>query len=430
VKHLRILLVLITLLMGVSSATQAGIEIDTTKVRRPEPPRKPLGYKLLYVPSKVLQLPFDILEVTTRGLVYISYDSPFGQRLMRNVLNPTRPIHPVFGSGGNGGFGGGLGIRLNSLISKHDRLSVRGTYSVFDYSHIGLTHTVPLDSSFTLTTTVTYDRMEREPFYGFGNNSLDRDEVAFTHERIVAGTELDWAVSRRFHAGVAVAYNAHNTFDGDDPDLQGALDSIQTALALVPTDLRSTRYVSTELGLYYDYRNNPGQPSSGGFGKITGTFYGGVGRSDELRFYKLRLDYRHFIELFEKRVFRVRLLAQSIDIIDVENRPRNPIYLQSYLGGPDGLQGYEPSRFTDKEMALVSIEYRWPVWRAIDGVLFFEEGRVFDSFSDSFTFRHWQYSVGTGLRVWSRWGQVASLTIAWSREETRFVFNFGTDLVP
>ena len=87
-----------------------------------------------------------------------------------------------------------------------------------------------------------------------------------------------------------------------------------------------------------------------------------------------------------------------------------------------------PNRFQDHAQALASIEYRFPVWQLADGFVFIDEGRVFNSLKDDFSWREWRYSFGFGFRVWGDEGESLRWTAAWSADELRFYFNFGQDL--
>jgi hypothetical protein len=56
----------------------------------------------------------------------------------------------------------------------------------------------------------------------------------------------------------------------------------------------------------------------------------------------------------------------------------------------------------------------------MDGFLFFEEGRVFDDFSEDFDFKNWHYSTGIGMRLWDQEGLRFSAFAAFSKESPQF----------
>ncbi len=382
---------------------------------------------MLAIPSTILQVPFYIPEGVARGLVYIGFDSPPGQKIFSYVSDESGFISPVLGTGGNGGFGGGVRVGEKNLVTRPDAWSVTGTYSVSQYQSFRTTYSAPtlIEHHLGIALNAAYDFMPREPFFGLGNNSREENETAYTHERsTIRGSVLINArqpLSIRVTGGI----EAHNIFDGDDPDHESDLDSLQARFSLSDSDLRPTRYWLAEIGVRHDWRDHPGQTTGGGREDLMVGYYHGFDRSPELQYLQVRADLRQYVELFHSRVVEFRLLAQSIDIINPDDRADNPIYLQSELGGPDGLRGYDPVRFVDEKLALVSVEYRYPLWRSLDAYWFFEEGRVFSSFRDAAIFKNWHYSFGTGLRVWGKSGEVFRLEIAQSKEATRFLFNFG-----
>jgi outer membrane protein assembly factor BamA len=116
---------------------------------------------------------------------------------------------------------------------------------------------------------------------------------------------------------------------------------------------------------------------------------------------------------------------QNVDRSD--DRPPNPVYLLSSLGGSETLRSYDDNRFVDRDLALATLEYRYPVWKALDAFLFIDEGRVFRELSKDFTLRDWHYSAGFGLRAWTSEAVILSAQIAMGKEGTRFIFFAGSD---
>jgi outer membrane protein assembly factor BamA len=203
------------------------------------------------------------------------------------------------------------------------------------------------------------------------------------------------------------------------------LETIRASLGLDREDTRSTQYFSLGGGIEHDWRDNFGQPSHGGIERLTVTYHVGAGSSEDLRFFVTELDIQHFLNIFMKRIMAVRLLARDIDRPD--DAPSVPFYLRNGLGGDDDLRGYSRSRFVDNDLALVSIEWRYPVWRVIDGFLFLDEARVFTSIRDDFSFRDWHSSYGLGLRVWSGRSLQAKAMLAFGEEEPRLYLDLGAE---
>jgi hypothetical protein len=98
---------------------------------------------------------------------------------------------------------------------------------------------------------------------------------------------------------------------------------------------------------------------------------------------------------------------------------------------PDQLRGYQDFRWRDRGIAILSAEYRWPVWAlealggiGIDAFLLSDVGQVFHEAED-LSRRNVTVSWGGGFRLISRSGFTGRIEAAWSREET--VFRISTD---
>lgn len=119
-----------------------------------------------------------------------------------------------------------------------------------------------------------------------------------------------------------------------------------------------------------------------------------------------------------------------------------------YLGGSDGIRGYTPLVFEGENMALYSVEYRFPLFYETDlnfiglaythtwqAVLFSDTGMVGDS-HNVFKFDQYESDVGVGLRIFVDLFGVypailradAALPIASPREDEQkihYYLNFG-----
>lgn len=429
--HRRYLLSALTAFVAILVLTpnSSALDVDTTKVRQPERPPKPLTAHLLAAPSALLQATIWVPEQAARGVLAVTYDRP---RLLQSVvrfLTADRPIYPIFGSTSNSGLYGGLGMHRRNLFSPGDRLAFSGWYSVFDYQHYVAGYEAPqaFGTAGGLSLHGEFSRAPREYFFGLGADSRENDEVSIGRERSLAGVDLTFHALPRLDITVHAGYNVEATFDGEDPDFEGDLDSIQVRLGIEAEDLRSMRYWTVGPQLRFDSRDLPGRPTSGGIYEGQLFYHVGVGRSDGISFTTARADLRQYVELFQGRVLVFRALAQSVDVLDKESNPRNAYYTLSQLGGEGDLRGFREHRFVAGDAILGSIEYRYPVWRAIDGMVFIDEGRVFDSFTDQLTFTNWRWTVGAGLRLWNPYGETFRMTFAFSEESFQFAFAFGLD---
>jgi outer membrane protein assembly factor BamA len=420
-----VVLLLLTLLLPTQSAD--GYEVDTTRVRKPVKEHLNLGQKLLHVPEYAVRLPFLTVEgavsVVTNEVVLTEtvgrIKSMFGR------VDRVWGFYPVVGYGSNSGLKGGLSFTSKQVFTKGERLKIKATYSTHDYQRYSLRYGAPNKFGVFRRPYIaaSYRKRPWESFYGLGNDSDDDDEVAFTLEKGEFGFGWHHNLFSTTRLNIDNSYRILNIYDGEDPSVEGDLTAIADSLDLTPYDMRSTRIWSFGIGVSHDWRNHEGQPSAGGWETVGISYNKGGGRSGDLEYIVSWLDLRHYLNVFKKRLLVLRVMAEAVD--PMGDAPDVPFYLRRYLGGEEDLRGYRTRRFVDNDVALASIEYRWPVWLRLDAFLFLDEARVFRSVTHDFSLNNWRYSAGGGLRVWNNDGVILSTTIAFGDEGMRFYLQLG-----
>jgi outer membrane protein assembly factor BamA len=110
---------------------------------------------------------------------------------------------------------------------------------------------------------------------------------------------------------------------------------------------------------------------------------------------------------------------------DARHGGRVPFYFQPTLGGPDDLRGFRRFRFRDENMILLQAEYRWEIFTAVDGALFYDTGKV-ASRVDDLDFRDLESDYGIGFRFGTRNGVFLRVEGAFgSSGGKHFVMRFG-----
>ena len=82
------------------------------------------------------------------------------------------------------------------------------------------------------------------------------------------------------------------------------------------------------------------------------------------------------------------------------------------LGGPEQLRGYRLDRYRDRESALVSAEYRYPIHHVVAGALFVDAGHVAHDPEALTALSRWRAGGGVGVRVRTTDTTIASLDLA------------------
>jgi len=131
-----------------------------------------------------------------------------------------------------------------------------------------------------------------------------------------------------------------------------------------------------------------------------GTFYPTAGFSTELKglrygfeesFYSLTLDHRRYMSVYGDHVLAYQFLFHT-------SAGEVPFQMMAELGGPEMMRGYFEGRYLDRCYAAGQVEYRFPVYRRLEGAAFFSAGSVAPEIT-GFEAHRIALAGGAGLRV-------------------------------
>ena len=108
-------------------------------------------------------------------------------------------------------------------------------------------------------------------------------------------------------------------------------------------------------------------------------------------------------------------LRANVVLTDADAGNDVPFYYMPNLGGAHELRGFREFRFTDRNKLLLTAEYRWEAWWALDVALFVDAGKVTADSSD-LDFRDLEAAYGVGFRFHSTDSFALRLDLAKSRE--------------
>lgn len=214
---------------------------------------------------------------------------------------------------------------------------------------------------------------------------------------------------------VKESYDDHDGFDRG-----GAWDYSQDAKwykAIMDNFGRTNSFTFTHV---FDSRDNYYNASKGHRLSFAAT-WGGHGLGGDYDFYKFTTEGRFYKDLGNDHVLAFRAMAGYVDG-DIS-------YNQLFdLGGSDTLRGFEDDQFKGRKMYEATLEYRIPIAKKVEGVLFTDMGSAWDVregqvpwYQDDDSF-HW--SVGVGLRVQTPIGPVR-LDYGHG-DRNKFHFSFGS----
>jgi len=178
----------------------------------------------------------------------------------------------------------------------------------------------------------------------------------------------------------------------------------------------STR--SLTFGRVYDSRDNVYDPHEG---KRMAYSFEWAAFGGDFNFRKFTADWRYYVRAGKHNptnTWAWNFVAGYAD-------GNMPLGQRFSMGGTDTLRGYEDDQFRGNSLLKATLEYRFPIVKKIQGVLFTDNGYAWDKRHESaFDLSKIKNSVGMGLRITSPLGPV-KLDYGFGDDGGRFHFSFG-----
>ena len=250
----------------------------------------------------------------------------------------------------------------------------------------------------------------QEDFFGFGQDSLEDNRTSYLLRSTEGSAALQWKPVRLIDVGGGVSYLQPEIGSGKDDRFPSAEDLFNPAL--LPGFSQQPNFVRGDASVALDWRDNPSHPHAGGRYGVEYADY----RDQDLDAYdfrKVSVDLQQYVPIPDR--YRTVALQATAVFTDPRSGQQVPFYYQPTLGGARALRGFREFRFQDRNSVLVSAEYRWEGWWALDGALFVDAGQVARERRD-FKLRDFDVSYGIGFRIHSNNAFVARLDLAFSRE--------------
>jgi hypothetical protein len=351
-----------------------------------------------------------------RALIWLEND-----RFLERVLSPAVGFYPVLGSvTTGGGFAIGPGYRRSGLLGGQVDLRVSGAGTFQRYWMVDATATMPRLAEGRVFADVGARRYDfpSEEFFGVGATSRREDKVTYGLRNLVVGGgagvrprpwlsltgRVDWLTPR---------------VDGgaDDRPIQDVFDD-----ASAPGLARHTDFLRYEVSADVNYRQPLGNPRRGGQYVFTYSHFDDRDLG-AYSFSRVDVDLQQYVPVFtERRVLALRLMTSASD---AATQNQVPFYLQRTLGGPDDLRGFRRFRFRDENLLLLQAEYRWEIFTAVDGALFYDAGKVASRVED-IDLSDLESDYGIGFRFGTTNGVFLRVEGAFgSRGGKHFVLRYG-----
>ncbi len=170
---------------------------------------------------------------------------------------------------------------------------------------------------------------------------------------------------------------------------------------------------SVVLARSVDMRDNVFNPSRGCYYSLSGEFAGWMG--GDFTFDKYIAEARQYHPVGLNKVIAFRAVAGYAN-------GTMPVSQRFALGGSDTLRGYKDDRFRGYKMLSGTAEYRFPVSKNFQGVVFTDVGYAWDK-GENVNLGDMEYGYGVGLRINSPLGPIR-VDYAYG-DKWRIHFSFG-----
>lgn len=341
-------------------------------------------------------------------------------RLFERILNPAEGLYPKIGT-----ITTGSGLAVGPAYRVQHRLDDTVDFSTFAMGSIKkywlaearvqlprlLNERLGLDAHFQ-----TYDFQE-ELFFGIGPDSARSDLVTYgMRNTIIGGSAAVRPTTWLTVSGGADYLHPHIDATADDSIDERFDDSTAPGLADQP------QFVRYQSALDVNYREPRENPRAGGRYLFTYQRYEDLDRGT-YSFQRAEVDLQQYVSLLRNR--RVLALRGLVSVSEEDAGAQIPFYFQRSLGGPDDLRGFHRLRFRDKHALLLQAEYRWEIFTAVDGALFYDAGKVASRVED-LNLRDLESDYGFGFRFGSAKGVFLRIDTAFgSRDGVHFIFRFN-----
>nr|WP_092071086.1 BamA/TamA family outer membrane protein [Dendrosporobacter quercicolus]NSL48475.1 BamA/TamA family outer membrane protein [Dendrosporobacter quercicolus DSM 1736]SDM18086.1 Beta-barrel assembly machine subunit BamA [Dendrosporobacter quercicolus] len=171
---------------------------------------------------------------------------------------------------------------------------------------------------------------------------------------------------------------------------------------------------SVSLARVMDTRDNVFNPTEGERLSVTAEFAGRA-FGGEFDFNKYTLEDRQYFKVGRDHVVAVRATLGYAD----GNMPDSGKFS---VGGADTLRGFEDDQYKGNKMLAASVEYRFPIAKKIQGVVFSDIGKAWEG--EGYKLDDLEASAGVGVRVTTPIGPIR-IDYAQGSEGGKTHFSFG-----
>lgn len=329
------------------------------------------------------------------------------------------------------GFIGMISIGDKNFRGTGDKVNIRWEFGGEDNKNYDFSYTKPwIDDKETTATINLYDITNE-----YADYNIDGDEIA-RYDKKRRGQELTFSrkTDNEYVSNYVTLKNRDDIYKGPADGYEGSKDQYYEDIFYQPDGSGSGYYEdwmpktaaerrkenfgvtrSITVGRIFDSRDNIYDPHEG---KRIAYSLEWAGLGGDFDFTKFTADYRYYYRAGGESVWALNLGAGYAE-------GDMPLSQRFSMGGSDTLRGYEDDQFRGNSMLKATLEYRFPIIKKVQGVLFTDNGYAWDKrHEDEFDLGLIKNSFGVGLRINSPLGPV-KLDYGYGDDGGKFHFSFG-----
>lgn len=320
------------------------------------------------------------------------------------------------------GFIGMITVGDKNLRGTGDSIMLRWEFGGVDNKNYEFTYTKPwLDKKETSLSLSVYDLT-----YEYADYDRNGDEIA-RYDKKRRGQEIT------FGRPQGEFIKNYITLKHRDDIYKGVADGYETAVQYYEPTYRPpagmnipANYIqrreenfgttnSISFSRVYDSRDNVFDPHAGKRNSYT---FEWAGLGGDFKFEKISVNYRYYLKMRKDRVLAFDLAAGYA-------WGNMPLSQRFAVGGADTLRGYKDDQFRGNSMLRGTVEYRIPIQKKIQAVIFYDIGYAWDKRNQhAFDLGLMESGYGVGLRINSPLGPI-KLDYGKGKQRSRFHFSFG-----
>lgn len=427
-RSAKIVILLIVVLSLFISTTSAHSQSDNNKAQKNDTSQLPDSLKAAHAnytaqqrwekvadfPGKVLYAPFYLTflgaEKTAEYIV-----TP---KVVQRIAESFTAYKPKFISFKYSScHGAGLAYNHRNVFNTGAKFDISGQMGLRNRYRLQtrLTGLKCFNDRLTTDFLVWHRFLSDESFYGIGNDTKESDETDYglkqTRAEMRIGTHITDTILMNSWFGIDV----NRITLGWDDDRPNMAD--QYIEADVPGLGDKTTIARMHIEIRYNTLNRVKRPTSGEILYLKGGVFRDVS-TDNYGIWKISADYRRYIHLFRNRTFIVRVSSERTDTL---SGSEIPFYYLTQLGSEETVRGFTRDRFRHRDMAMMSLEYTYHIYRdVLDALVFIDGGQVAGNIFEDLSLNEFHSGYGTGLNVWGSDSIKVQALVGISRERVRF----------